>query len=133
MRVGIVGSRKYQDKRKVKDFIYELKKKFQDELVIISGGCKDGADYLAKKYALELDVQYQEYPPFHHPYNLYCVLPEELFARAYKVSYFFVRNKQIARASDMVVGFIPEGIISNGTNSTLKYAEKFKKKTIILS
>jgi len=59
MKIGIVGSRKYQDKRKVKDFIYELKRKFQDKLIIVSGGCKDGADYLAKKYALELEVQYQ--------------------------------------------------------------------------
>ena len=133
MKIGIVGSRKYQDKRKVKDFIYELKKKFQDELTIVSGGCKDGADRLAKKYALELDVQYQEYPPFHQSYNLYCVLPEELYSREYRVSYFFVRNKQIAKASDMVVGFIPEGVDSPGSYSTLKYAEKFKKKIIILT
>ena len=133
MKIGIVGSRQYQDKRKVKDFIYELKKKFQDDIIVISGGCKDGADHLAKKYALELEVQYQEYPPFHHPYNLHCVLPEEVYGRSYKVSYFFVRNKQIAKASDMVVGFIPEGVESPGTNSTLKYAEKFGKKILIMT
>ena len=133
MKIGIVGSRKYQDKRKIKDFIYGLKQKFQDDVIIISGGCKDGADYLAKKYALELEVQYQEYPPFHQSYNLHCVLPEELYGRSYKVSYFFVRNKQIAKSSDMVVGFIPEGIVSNGTNSTLKYAEKFGKKTLVIT
>ena len=32
----------------------------------------------------------------------------------------------------MVVGFIPEGVESNGTISTIKYAEKFDKKTIII-
>ena len=133
MKIGIVGSRQYQDKRKIKDFIYELKNKFKDDATVISGGCKDGADYLAKKYALELEVQYQEYPPFHQPYNLHCVLPEDLYGRSYKVSYFFVRNKQIAKASDMVVGFIPEGVESPGTHSTLNYAEKFGKKTLIIT
>ena len=131
MRVGIVGSRRYEDKTKIKDFIYKLKQQMPN-VIIVSGGCKDGADKYAKKYALELDVMYEEYPPFHHQHNLYCVLPEGVYGKPYKVSYYFVRNKQIAQNSDMVVGFIPEGIVSNGTNSTLKYAEKFDKKTIII-
>ena len=59
--VGIVGSRTYQDKRKVKDFIFQLRQRFGSELVVLSGGQKDGADYLAKKYSLELDVEYREY------------------------------------------------------------------------
>ena len=75
---------------------------------------------------------YEESPPFHHQNNFYCELPEGVYGKPYKVSYYFVRNKQIAQNSDMVVGFIPEGVVSNGTNSTLKYAEKFDKKTIII-
>ena len=34
--------------------------------------------------------------------------------------------------SDYIVGFIPDGVESKGTNSTLKYAKKFDKKTIII-
>jgi hypothetical protein len=38
----------------------------------------------------------------------------------------------IAKHSDYVVGFIPEGHTSNGTNNTLTYAQKFGKKTLII-
>ena len=132
MKVGIVGSRRYENRKKIKDFIFELRKKFGNNLIIVSGGCKNGADKYAKKYALELDVHYEEYPPFHEVHNLYCVLPESLYGKQYHVANYFARNKQIAKNSDMVVGFVPENIQSNGTNSTLKYAKKFNKKTLII-
>ena len=133
MRVAIVGSRKYENRRKIKEFIFKLIQKHGDELTIISGGCDDGADRYAKKYALELGAQYREYPPFPDVHNLYCALPESCYGKPYSVKYFFVRNKQVAQNSDVVVGFIPEGVKSNGTISTLKYANKFNKKTMIIS
>ena len=133
MKVGIVGARVWTDKIKIKEFIFKLKKRYGDDVTIVSGGCKDGADRYAKKYALEFGMRYEEYPPFHHPYNLHCVLPESCYNKAYHVKYYFVRNKQIAENSDVVVGFIPDGHTSNGTMSTLGYAEKFGKKTLILS
>ena len=91
-KVAIVGSRKYTNKQRIKEFIFKLKKRHGDEVTIVSGGCKDGADKYAKKYALELDVQYEEYPPFHETHNLYCVLPKNLYGRDYNVSNYFVRN-----------------------------------------
>ena len=132
MKIAIVGSRRYENKKKIKDFIFKLKQEHGEDTVIVSGGCKDGADKYAKKYALELGLQYEEYPPFHEVYNLYCVLPESCYGKNYHVKYYFARNKLIAKNSDIVVGFIPKGHVSNGTNSTLKYAEKFDKKTIII-
>ena len=132
MKVGIVGSRRYENKKKIKDFVFKLKQEHGEDTVIVSGGCKNGADKYAKKYALELGLQYEEYPPFHEVYNLYCVLPEECYNKSYNVKNYFARNKLIAKNSDYVVGFIPKGHISKGTNSTLKYAEKFGKKTIII-
>ena len=133
MRVAIVGSRRYSNRRKIKEFIFKLIQKHGDDLVVVSGGCQDGADKYAKKYALELGAQYREYPPFHEVHNLYCVLPENCYGKPYNVKYFFVRNKQIAQNSDVVVGFIPEGDGAKGTISTLKYAKKFNKKTMIIS
>ena len=138
MRVGIVGSRQYTDRIKIKNFIFKLKEQYEgsgklnEGLIIVSGGCKNGADKFAKKYALELDINYEEYPPFHDSYNLYCVLPERLYGKPYHVSNYFARNKLIAKNSDMVVGFIPEGVRSNGTMSTIKYAKSFNKKTLII-
>ena len=132
MKIGIVGARIYENKKKIKDFIIKLVKEHGDGLVIISGGCKDGADKYVKKYALELGAQYNEYPPAHFPHNLYCPLREHNYGKQYHVKNYFARNKQIAIYSDYVVGFIPEGHTSNGTNNTLKYAKKFNKKTLII-
>ena len=131
MKIAIVGSRRYENKRKIKDFIFQLREGYGTGTIIVSGGCKQGADKYAKKYALELGLQYEEYPPFHEVHNMYCTIPESRYSKPYSVKNFFARNKIIAGTSDMVVGFIPEGVESNGTMSTIRYAEKFGKKTII--
>ena len=133
MKVAIVGSRRYENRNKIKKFIFRLVEKYGETVTIVSGGCKDGADRYAKKYALELGAQYREYPPFHEVHNLYCVLPENCYSKPYNVKYFFVRNKQIAQNSDIVVGFIPEGVKSDGTLSTIKYAKQFNKKVMVIN
>ena len=133
MKIGIVGSRRYENKKKIKDFIFKLKQEHGTDTIIVSGGCKDGADRYAKKYALELGLQYEEYPPFHDVHNLYCMMPESRYGKPYSVKYFHARNKIIAGTSDVVAAFIPEDGISDGTFSTLKYAKKFDKKRIIIN
>jgi len=133
MKIGIVGSRQYENKRKIKEFIYELKEKFGDELEIVSGGCRNGADKYAKKYALEFCVKYVEFLPAHENRSLYCVLPESYYGKPYHVSNYFSRNKQIAERSDIVVAFIPEDVESNGSMSTIKFAKKQDKETVIIS
>ena len=133
MKIGIVGSRRYENKKRIKDFIFKLKQEHGTDTIIVSGGCKDGADRYAKKYALELGLQYEEYPPFHEGHNLYCTIPESRYGKPYSVKYFHARNKIIAGTSDIIVAFIPDGIESDGTFSTLNYAKKFDKKRIIIS
>ena len=133
MKVAIVGSRRYENKKKIKDFVFKLKEQYGTDTIVVSGGCKQGADKYAKKYALELGLQYEEYPPFHDVHNLYCTMPSSRYSRPYSIKNFHARNKIIAGTSDFVVAFIPEGIISDGTLSTLNYAKKFDKKRIIIS
>ena len=132
MRIAIIGSREYENRRKIKDFIFKLKQQYGDDTIVVSGGCKQGADKYAKKYTLELGLQYEEYPPFHEVHNLYCVLPKSRYSKDFSMRNFFVRNKIIAQASDYVVAFIPDGVEAKGTNNTLQYAKKFDKKTIII-
>ena len=133
MKVGIVGSRKYTNKNKIKDFIYELKEVFGDKVEIVSGGCKFGADKYAKKFALEFDMKYIEFPAVHESYNMHCILPRYKYGKPYAVWHFFERNKDIAKYSDKIVAFIPEGIKSNGTMNTIGHAQKMKKKVVILN
>ena len=133
MKVAIVGSRRYENKKKIKDFIFKLKQQYGDDTIIVSGGCKTGADRYAKKYALELGLQYEEYPPFHEVHNLYCTMPESRYGKPYSIKNYHARNKIIAGTSDFIVAFISEGVQSDGTFSTLNYAKKFDKKRIIIS
>ena len=133
LKVGIVGSRKYENRRKIKEFIFKLKQDKGTDTIIVSGGCPEGADFYAKKYALELGLQYEEYPPAHQAYNLYCPFHERNYGKPYRVKNFFARNKQIAIHSEYVVAFIPRGIESKGSMSTIKYAKKFGKKTLVIN
>ena len=133
MKVAIVGSRRYENKKKIKDFIFKLKQQYGEKTTIVSGGCKTGADKYAKKYALELGLQYEEYPPFHEVHNLYCSLPESRYDKPFSMRNFFARNKIIAGTADFIVAFIPEGVEANGTMNVLEYAEKLDKKRIIIS
>ena len=133
MKVAIVGSRRYENKKKIKDFIFKLKQQYGEKTIIVSGGCKTGADRYAKKYALELGLMYEEYPPFHESYNLYCTMPESRYGKPYSVKNFHARNKIIAGTSDVVVAFIPEGVEARGTMNVLEYAKKLDKKRIIIS
>ena len=87
----------------------------------------------AKKFALELDVRYSEFPPQHYPHNIHCVRPKFEYGRQYYVSNYFKRNKQIANYSDRVVAFVSDSKnVTSGTLSTLQYAEKLNKKSIII-
>jgi len=131
MRIGIIGSRTYQNKRKIRDTIFLLKKKFGEEVEIVSGGCQDGADRFAKKYALELDCKYIEFNPAHTQRNLYSALHDAYYGKEYAVKWFFQRNKMLAGYVDYLIAFMD--IESNGTINTIKEAKKKGKKVVIMT
>ena len=133
IKIGIVGSRSYTDKKKIKNLLFEMKEKYGDDVEIVSGGQKDGADGLAKKYALEFDMKYVEFPPTHYSYNMHCKLPASEYNKPYYVTNYFKRNKQIAEYSNIIVAFIPEGVTSNGTMNTVGHAERLKKLVKIIN
>ena len=127
IKIGIVGSRRYTNKKKIKDLIFELKQKPNTEVEIVSGGQRAGADGYAKKFALEFDMKYVEFPPAHYNWNMHCKLPATEYNKQYYVTNYFKRNKQIAEYSDIIVAFIPEGVESRGTMNTIEHAKKQKK------
>jgi acid phosphatase class B len=43
IKIGIVGSRSYTNKKKIKDLLHEIKEKYGDEVEIVSGGQSQGA------------------------------------------------------------------------------------------
>ena len=133
IKIGIVGSRKYTNKKKIKDLLYEIKQKPYTEVEIVSGGQRDGADGYARKFALELGMDYVEFPPAHYNWNMYCKLSATKYNKPYYVTNYFKRNKQIAEYSDMIIAFIPEGVESKGTMNTISHAERLKKMIKIIN
>ena len=133
IRIGIVGSRSYTDKKKIKDLIFEIKTKYGNEVEIVSGCQKEGADGYAKKYALEFDLDYVEFPPVHYTHNIHCKLSAKQFNKPYCVSNYFKRNKQIAEYSNILIAFIKDGVESRGTMNTVGYAKKLKKMVKIIN
>ena len=133
MKIGIVGSRKYESKRKIKDFIFRIKEKYGEDITIVSGGCKDGADKFARKFALEFGIKYKEFNPAHTTKNLYSAMSDNYYDKPYHVSQFHHRNMLIARDCDVMMAYIPNGRISNGSISAIKKAKKFNKPVTIVS
>ena len=133
MKIGIVGSRQYENKRKIKETIFQLKNKFGDDLVIFSGGCLDGADKYAKKYALELGCNYEEVNPSHTPKNLYSYMRENWYGKKYSPKNFYVRNKILAKSVDRLIAFVEDGDNAKGTANTVNYAVEFNKKVIVIT
>lgn len=133
IKVAIIGSRIYENKRKIKDMIWKLKETFGDKLEIVSGGCHDGADKYAKKYSLELGVTYREFNPAHTVKNLYSVMPDSFYGKPYHITQLFQRNELMIRYCDKVVAFIHSESKTGGTAHALKQAEKHGKPYVIIN
>ena len=133
MRVGIVGARQYENKRKIQEMIFNLKRKFGDNLTIVSGGCVDGADKYVRKFALELDCTYLEFNPAHTQRNLYSAMHSAYYNKPYNVKYFFQRNTMLVKYVDYLIAFVPDRVTSSGTDFTVKEATKRGKKVVVIS
>ena len=133
MKCAIIGSKEYENVRKIKDLLTDLKKRHGDELVIISGGCTQGADKYAKKYALEFGINYKEFNPAHTPRNLHSAMSDTYYNKPYHVSQFHHRNLLIARECDVMIALIPIGVNAKGNESAINAAKRLNKKVVVLT
>ena len=122
MKLGIVGSRRRntkEDKNLIEERIFELTPE-----LIISGGCKKGADRFAELLAKEIDIPMKIF----YPKLPLKGAPYFEFAKAYHA-----RNKLIADKSDMLIALVAPDR-KGGTESTIKYflENHLKKELIIL-
>ena len=133
MKVALIGSRDYANVRRIKDTLFQLKQRFGANLIVISGGAKYGADKYARKYALEFGIQYKEFNPAHTTKNLYSAMSDDYYSKPYHVSQFHHRNMLIARDCDVMIAFIGNNDISNGSMSAIKKAKKLNKAVTIIT
>ena len=132
IKIALIGSRTYENRRKIRDMIFKLKNTFGDKLLIVSGGSQNGADKYVKKFSLELGVSYLEFNPAHTNKNLYSALPESYYGKPYHVSQLFHRNELIAKYCDKMICFRSEGK-SNGSDHAVDMAIKHNKPVVIIN
>ena len=133
MKVAMIGSREYENTRKIKDALFKLKQKFGDALIVISGGAQYGADKFVRKFALEFGIKYKEFNPAHTTKNLYSAMSDNYYNKTYHVSQFHHRKMLIARDCDVMMAFIANGDDRKGSLSAIKNAKKLKKPVTIIS
>ena len=133
MKIAIIGSRNYENVRKIKNLLTDLKNKFQDKLIIISGGAKQGGDKYVKKYTLEFGIKYKEFNPAHTNQNLYSAMSESYYGKPYHVSQFHHRNMLIAKDCNYMIVLVPGEIKAVDSESAIKQAIKLDKKVVIIS
>ena len=133
IKIAIIGSRVYENKKKIRDMIFKLKNTFGANLEIISGGTQTGAYKYAKKYALEFGVTYREFNPAHTSKNLYSVMPESYYGKPYHVSQLFHRNELLAKYCDKMIAFIDSTVKSKGSHHAVSMAQKHNKPVVIVN
>lgn len=106
MRVLVCGGRDYNDYENVCDVLARLDYRFHDDyFTIVQGGAR-GADALAKRWAIEMHVPYEEYKADWDKHGK---------------SAGFIRNQEMLDTGiDLVVAF-PGG---NGTAHTVRNAHR---------
>ena len=56
LKIGIVGSRKYENRKKIKEFIFKLKNEKGSDTIVVGNGSKFGAGKYVKKYTYSRDL-----------------------------------------------------------------------------
>ena len=120
LKIGVTGGNEYEDKRKIKQFLFKFKDK--PDIEIVCRGNKDGADKYVKKYALEFGLNYIEVPAAHTSRSLYSQLPEAYFNKPFSIRNYFIQQNIYIKQCDKFVIFSTQEdkIINNLLNAINK-------------
>ena len=132
-KIGLTGSVTYENKIKIKEFIYNLKQKYGSDFQIISLGDKQGADKYVKKYALELGCNYGEMNPPHTVKNLYSVLNESFYEKPFSPKYISIRDKIYATTVDIAVIFDNNPTMETKIKNIFNSLKRANKKTVVVA
>jgi len=129
LKIGVTGSNKYENKRKIKEFLFKFKD--QEGVEVVSRGNKDGTDKYVKKYALEFGLNYVEVPAAHTSRSLYSQLPEAYFNKPFSIRNYFIQQSIYINQCDkfVIFGTVGDKIINNLLNAI----NKIQKNIIIVT
>jgi len=133
IRVGITGTTTFENKIKIKNFIYRIYQELKEDVVIVGIGDRQGADKYVRKYSLELGCQYQEANLPHTPPTLYSMMTEAFYNKPYNVKNYHLRDNTFTRYIDRLVVFDNSQGTDRKIENLIKAANKHKKRTVIVN
>lgn len=126
------GTRTWENRAKIKTFIYDIRKYTDKQVTIVGLGDRHGADPLVKKYALEFGYQYQEVNPPHTPCNLYSLMSEHFYDKPYHAKNVYLQNKIFATVVDSCIVFDDTGGRDKNITRLVNQLNKQGKKVVTI-
>jgi len=133
MIIGLTGSKTFENKRKIKEFIFKLKEYKETEVTIIGMGDLLGADKYVKKYALEMGFIYKEMNAPHTVKNLYSLMSDAYYDKPYTNKNLFLRNQIYCKYIDKCVIFDDTNLTDKKIINVVNQLTKLRKKAIIIT
>lgn len=136
LKIGMTGDIIYENARKIKETLFQLKKNLKDQdFIVYSLGNKYGADKYIKKYCLELNIPYKEYTPLFLPATLYSVMPEEMHNQKWHPAIADRHIRNFLKGCKKFIVFVNKNEISEKFNLKLiqTQTEKLKSPTVLIN
>jgi hypothetical protein len=131
-RVAVIGNTNWQNKRKIQETLQKLRAKLEDDLIVVGAGGNEGANKMVKKYAIEFNIQYEEFNPSFSGYNIYSAMPESYYGKSYHFSQLHHRMKLIAQRCDYMMILTNEPKLDPILETAFKQAKKLEKPVVLL-
>lgn len=90
----------------LRELIWKLKEKFNNDLEIISRGSKFGVDKIVKEICNLNGILYSEFIPRFNTWNPNCVEEKYFFNKKYNPKYFYINNKNFLDYCDYIFLYI---------------------------
>lgn len=132
LKIGITGSRRWENKLKIKNTIFKLKNKYKDDLTIVSGGTGEGVDSYVKKFCLEFNLDYAEVRPNHFDWSPYCVEPPYMYNKVFRPNLYYSRNTKLINEIDVLILCITKDETSPVMKDLVHQCRKKCKKLLIV-
>lgn len=129
MRLGIIGSRSFKDRKLAEDIFSKF---FKDKVEkIISGDCPSGGDKIGKDIAEKFNIEYKGYPAeWDNLEAIPCKIRINKYGKKYNAVAGFNRNRDIVNSCDLLLAFWDGE--SRGTKDSIEIAKTWKIPTMII-
>lgn len=127
----MIGSKRWQNKRKLQTFLQQLRSK--DDVTIVGSGKGEGAPEKIRKFAIEFGLNYTEYNPAFTPKSIYSAMPDSYYGKKYHFSQLIHAINLLVENVDKLVIFASSSDLMNELQLKTAYQKAIKlNKDVIL-